>query len=638
MEKRKGLSDKAYKIKPGEQYIPYIPADQTMPELTTFSIVLGIILAIVFSAANAYLGLRVGMTVSASIPAAVASMAILRGILRRQSILENNMVQTIASSGESLAAGVIFTIPALFLWNQNPSILQISSIAIIGGFLGVLMMIPLRRFLIVEEHGNLPYPEGTACAEVLVAGEVGGVSARTVFSGLGIGAIYKLIADGFKLFPSEIEWLVPGYRTLIGADILPALLGVGFIIGPQIAAYMLAGAVLGWFGFIPLISHFGSYINEVIYPASKPIAELDAWGIWSFYLRYIGAGAVAFGGIVSLIKALPTIINAFRQSIGGFSLRDENEGKPRTDRDIPMKWVVLGTLLLIILIAFSPFIPVGVPGAILIALFGFFFVTVSSRIVGIVGSSSNPVSGMTIATLLFTTIIYKALGFTGMEGMIAAISVGGIICLAAANAGDTSQDLKTGFLVGSTPWKQQLGEFIGVLSSGLLIGYVLILLNEAYGFGSKELAAPQATLMKLVIEGVMEGNLPWPLVFTGFAAAAVVELFGIASLPFAVGLYLPIHLSVPIMIGGLIRGFLEKVTKSEEDLKRRVENGVLYASGLIAGEGVMGIIIAAFVAAGIDIAYGKNVLGQVGGLVAFIILSLTLISVAFRKVEEKEGA
>lgn len=635
MEEKKGLSKLAYGMAPGEEYIPYVPADKAMAEFTTFSLILGIILSIVFGAANAYLGLRVGMTVSASIPAAVVSMGIIRGILKRDSILENNMVQTIASAGESLAAGVIFTIPALFLWNTNPSIMRVSSIAIFGGILGVLMMIPLRRFLIVKEHGILPYPEGTACAEVLVAGEVGGVSARTVFEGLGLGALYKLIADGFNVFPSEIEWTIPGFKgAAIGGDILPALLGVGFIIGPTISAYMLAGAVLGWFAFIPLISHLGNYIPQAIYPASVPISELDHWGIWSFYLRYIGAGAVTFGGLVSLIKALPTIVNAFTQSISGFQVK-EGTGVLRTENDISMKWVLLGVLILIIAIAFSPLIPVGVLGAVLIVIFGFFFVTVSSRIVGIVGSSSNPVSGMTIATLLFTTVLFKLTGFSGMPGMIAAISVGGIICVAAAIAGDISQDLKTGFLVGATPRRQQLGEIVGVVASGLVIGFILIMLNNAYGFGSKDIPAPQATLMKMVIEGIMSGNLPWPLVFVGFGSAAVIELFGIASLPFAIGLYLPIHLSTPIMLGGIIRGILEKTEKSEETLKQRVEKGVLYSSGLIAGEGIMGILIAVLVAAKLDIAFGNDVLGKYGGLILFLVLTYTLIQKTFAKIAKK---
>lgn len=634
MEKKKKLSKQAYNGASGNEYTPYIAADQIIAEFTPFSFIVGIILAIVFGAANAYLGLRVGMTVSASIPAAVVSMGIVRGILKRDSILENNMVQTIASAGESLAAGVIFTLPALFLWKTNPSIMKISTIAIIGGVLGVLMMIPLRRFLIVKEHGVLPYPEGTACAEVLVAGEVGGVSAKTVFEGLGIGAFYKLLADGLKLFPSEIEWKIPGYKgSAIGGDILPSLLGVGFIIGPKIAAYMLSGAVLGWLVFIPLISHLGNYIPQAIYPASVPISELDHWGIWSYYLRYIGAGAVTFGGVVSLVKALPTIVNAFTQSVSGFSMKGENGSQRRTDDDLAMKWVLFGVLILIIIIAFSPLIPVGIVGAILIAIFGFFFVTVSSRIVGIVGSSSNPVSGMTIATLLFTTIIFKAIGFTGVEGMVASLSVGGIIAVAAAIAGDVSQDLKTGFLVGATPKRQQIGELIGVIVSGLVIGWILIMLNNAYGFGSKDLPAPQATLMKMVIEGIIEGNLPWALVFVGFGSAAVIELLGIPSLPFAIGLYLPIHLSTPIMLGGLIRGILERREKSDEVLKQKVERGVLYSSGLIAGEGIMGILIAALVAANIDIGIGNNVLGQWGGLVLFLIMMYTLIGKSFKKVE-----
>jgi putative OPT family oligopeptide transporter len=634
VEKKKKLSKQAYNGASGNEYTPYIAADQIIAEFTPFSFIVGIILAIVFGAANAYLGLRVGMTVSASIPAAVVSMGIVRGILKRDSILENNMVQTIASAGESLAAGVIFTLPALFLWKTNPSIMKISTIAIIGGVLGVLMMIPLRRFLIVKEHGVLPYPEGTACAEVLVAGEVGGVSAKTVFEGLGIGAFYKLLADGLKLFPSEIEWKIPGYKgAAIGGDILPSLLGVGFIIGPKIAAYMLSGAVLGWLVFIPLISHLGNYIPQAIYPASVPISELDHWGIWSYYLRYIGAGAVTFGGVVSLVKALPTIVNAFTQSVSGFSMKGENGSQRRTDDDLAMKWVLFGVLILIIIIAFSPLIPVGIVGAILIAIFGFFFVTVSSRIVGIVGSSSNPVSGMTIATLLFTTVIFKAIGFTGVEGMVASLSVGGIIAVAAAIAGDVSQDLKTGFLVGATPKRQQIGELIGVVVSGLVIGWILIMLNNAYGFGSKDLPAPQATLMKMVIEGIIEGNLPWALVFVGFGSAAVIELLGIPSLPFAIGLYLPIHLSTPIMLGGLIRGILERREKSDEVLKQKVERGVLYSSGLIAGEGIMGILIAALVAANIDIGIGNNVLGQWGGLVLFLIMMYTLIGKSFKKVE-----
>jgi len=628
---RRGLSDAAYRpMKPGEEYIPFVPAEKVMPEFTVTAIVLGLILSIIFGAANAYLGLKVGMTVSASIPAAVISMAIIRGILRRESILENNIVQTIASSGESTAAGVIFTIPALFLWGIPPKMITITLIAILGGFLGVLCMIPLRRFLIAKEHGILTYPEGTACAEVLVAGEVGGLGAKTVFAGLGVGGFYKLLADGLRLFPSEIEWEIPGFKgAAIGGDILPALLGVGFIIGPQVAAYMLAGAVLSWLGFIPLISYFGEHITTPLFPATVTIKELGYWGIWTKYIRYIGAGAVAAGGIITLIKSIPTIVRVFKESVGGFKFGFAH-GVKRTDQDLPMSFVLIGILVLVIIIAFLPQFPVGFMGALLIAIFGFLFVTVSSRIVGIVGSSSNPVSGMTIATLLFTTIIFKAMGYSGTQGMAVALTVGSIICLAAANAGDTSQDLKTGFLVGSTPWRQQIGEFIGVASAALVIGYVLVLLDKAYGFGTKALAAPQANVMKLVIEGIMNGNLPWDLVFIGAASAIVVELFGIASLPFAVGLYLPIHLSTPIMVGGLVRWALERFEKSEEILKEKVETGVLYASGLIAGEGVMGIIIAIPAALGITWGFEKTPFGNFGGLLFFALLTATLVWYAFK--------
>ncbi|MDI6601488.1 MAG: oligopeptide transporter, OPT family [Thermoanaerobacteraceae bacterium] len=628
--KKKGLSEQAFrKLNPGEEFMPYVPASKIVPEFTVLSVIIGIILSIVFGAANAYLGLRVGMTVSASIPAAVVSMAIIRGIMGRNSILENNMVQTIASAGESLAAGAIFTIPALFMWGENPDILTITLITFLGGAIGILCMIPLRRFLIVDEHGNLPYPEGTACAEVLVAGEVGGVNASTVFAGLGIGAIFKYIADGLKLFPSEIEWQIKGWKNAaIGGDAFPSLLGVGFIIGPNISAYMLAGAVLGWLGFIPLISMFGG--ESVIYPGTVPISQMDYWGIWSTYVRYIGAGAVATGGIISLVKSIPTIINAFSSSLGGFKDASKS-GKSRIDTDLPMNIVLICFAVIIVAIAFLPQIPVGIMGAILVAVFGFFFVTVSSRLVGIVGSSSNPVSGMTIATLLFTTIIFKAIGFSGTSGMVAALSVGAVICTAAAIAGDISQDLKTGYLVGATPWRQQIGEIIGVAASAAVIGYILVLLNNTYTFGSKELGAPQATIMMLVVQGIMNANLPWGLVFAGAASAVVIELFGFASLPFAIGLYLPIHTSVPIMVGGLVRGILDRSEKNAEVLKQKVENGVLYSSGLIAGDALVGIIMAFFASIGVTIGFDSPVTGKYVTLLFFLALMYTLVRYAFRK-------
>ncbi len=628
---KKGLPEGAYGLKPGQVYVPYVPSDKFMPEFTATSIILSIILTIVFGAANAYLGLKVGMTVSAAIPAAVISMAILRGVMRRKSILENNMVQVIASAGEALAAGAIFTIPALFLWGENPSLIEMSLLTFVGGILGVLFMIPLRRYLIVKEHGKLTYPEGTACAEVLVAGEEGGAGAGIIFIGGAVGLLFKFLGDGLKLFPTEIEWEIPGFTgAAIGADVYPALLGVGFIIGPQVSAYMLAGAVLGWLCLIPAITFFGSGNLVPIFPATVAIAELGYWGVWSNYIKYIGAGAVATAGIISLIKSLPIIVGSFMEAVKGFTVKG-NENVPRVDKDINPKWLLVGIAVIIIAIAVLPQFKVGFIGAILIAIFGFFFVTVSSRIVGLVGSSSNPVSGMTIAALLLTTIIMKSAGYSGISGMIAALCVGAIICTAAAIAGDTSQDLKTGYLLGATPWKLQVGQFIGVTVSAITIGFVMLMLNSAYGFGSKELAAPQASLMKMVIEGIMNGNLPWDLVFIGGAASIMIELFGIPSLPVSIGLYLPIHLSTPIMAGGLIRWALEKIEKREEVRKNKEEAGILYASGLIAGEGLMGVIIAALAYFDIKYAVAGAPLGKYGALGLFIIVAISLIYYTFRK-------
>lgn len=643
------------KEKGGNEYIPFVPSDKIMPEMTKTSIILGILLSIIFGAANAYLGLKVGMTISASIPAAVISMGIIRGVMKKESILENNMVQTIGSAGESLASGAVFTLPALFIWSKqwglgSPNLLKITLIAFCGGILGVLFMVPLRKALIVNEHGTLPYPEGTACAEVLLAGEKGGSKSKTVFAGLGIGALYKFIADGFKLFPTRVETKIPGYKgAAVGMDTLPALLGVGFIIGAKISAYMLAGAIVGWLVLIPLITQIGSIANITMYPATVPISQLGASGIWHNYIRYVGAGAVAFGGIISLVKALPLIVKTFKSAVHNYKDGVGGDSSVRTDTDMPMKFVLYGVLLIILLIMFSPWIPVGICGAILIAVFGFFFATVSSRLVGIVGSSSNPVSGMTIATLLITAIIFKVTGKVGQEGMMATLIVGSIICIVAAMAGDTSQDLKTGFLVGATPKKQQYGEIIGAIAAALTIGVVLVLLDSAYEFGSTELAAPQATLMKLVIEGVMGGNLPWALVFTGVGIGVAVELLGIPVLPFAVGLYLPIHLSTPIMIGGLLRGILEKSKDKENVKKEKIEGGLLYGSGLIAGEGLIGILIAvlAVIKVGKDaagdsitaasiIAFGHGKLGQIGALVMFGLLILSLIKVSFGKKVESE--
>ena len=632
-----------------QEFKPYIPADKVLPELTPVSIILGIILAVIFGGANAYLGLRVGMTVSASIPAAVISMGIIRVILRRDSILENNIVQTIGSAGESVAAGAIFTLPTLFMWANeeggvNPSLMEIALIALIGGIMGILFMIPLRSALIVQEHGTLPYPEGQACAEVLVAGEEGGSKAGTVFAGLGIAAVYKFITDGLKVFPSEVDFEIKSYKgSGVGMDVLPALLGVGYICGAQVSSYLLAGGTIAWFVIMPLIALFGG--DAILYPATEPISSLGTWGIWKNYVRYIGAGAVAAGGIISLIKSLPLIVTTFAQAMKGYGKKKGSDD--RLSKDIPMNLVILGIGILAIAMWLIPAIPVNFIGAIIIIVFGFFFATVSSRMVGLVGSSNNPVSGMAIATLLIATILLKASGNIGMQGMVASIAVGSVICIIAALAGDTSQDLKTGYLLGATPYKQQIGELIGVISSAVAIGGVLYFLNAAWGYGSTELPAPQATLMKMVVEGVMGGDLPWTLVFAGVGIAIVVEILRIPVLPFAVGLYLPIHLSTPMMVGGVIRYFFDKKKKvsSEEERKEKVENGVLYSSGLIAGEGLVGILLAVFAiipwkdaslgdAINLKDRFGIN-LGNIGGLIFFAILCITLILFINKKKKVK---
>ncbi|MBQ1941421.1 MAG: oligopeptide transporter, OPT family [Selenomonadaceae bacterium] len=612
-----------------ETFKPYIPAEQSPLELTKVSIIVGVLLAVVFGAANAYLGLRVGMTISASIPAAVISMAVIRVLLRRDSILENNMVQTIGSAGESIAAGCIFTLPAIFMWSKEwgaevPSIAEIALIAFIGGCLGVFFMVPLRKALIVKEHGVLPYPEGTACAEILLAGEDKGSSAKTIFAGLGIAAVYKFIADGLKIFPSEIAYTVERFKgSEIGMDVLPALLGVGYICGYRVAATMFAGGLIMWFCILPCIAFYG--VNETVFPAAKAIGEMVPAALWSSYGRYIGAGALATGGIISLLKSLPLIIDTFKKSIKSFS---SAAGVLRTDTDLSMKVLIPGIIVMIVLMVAAPIIPINALGAVLVVIFGFFFATVSSRIVGIVGSSNNPVSGMTIASLLFISIIFVMNGQADHAAMIAIIAIGSIICVVAALSGDTSQDLKTGYILGATPVKQQIGEIIGVVASALTVGCVLYLLDAAWGYGSKELAAPQATLMKMIVEGVITANLPWDLIMMGAALAVAVEILGIPVLAFAIGLYLPIYLTAPLFVGGVIRAFYENKKKfaSEEAKTGALNNGILLGSGMIAGEGIVGIILAVLAALNIDTDMsGVLDLGQLGGLAAFILLVVVMI-------------
>ncbi len=633
------------------EFKPYIPAEKITPELTITSIIMGVILAVVFGAANAYLGLRVGMTVSASIPAAVIAMGVIRVVMRKNSILESNMVQTIGSAGESLAAGAIFTLPALFLWAKEgkmdePNLIEITLIALLGGLLGVFFMIPLRNALIVREHGTLPYPEGKACAEVMLAGEDGGSKASTVFAGMGFAAFFKFIVDGLKIVPGEVS--VSGPRKLypgsIGTQIYPAVMSVGYICGPRISSYMFAGGVLSWLILIPIIVIFGE--TTVMFPSvDATIGEMyntgGASAIWSSYIRYIGAGALAAGGIISLIKSLPLIVSTFKGALGGFSVGGGS--KARTEQDINTKIVLIAILILTLLVWLVPAIPVPLIGAVIVVIFGFFFATVSSRMVGLVGSSNNPVSGMSIATLLIATLVLKLMGNAGYKGMETAIAIGSIICIVTAIAGDTSQDLKTGYILGATPKKQQIGELIGVGASALAIGGTLYLLNSAWGFGGEELAAPQATLMKTVVEGIMQGNLPWGLILIGVFIAIVVELIGIPVLPFAIGVYLPVQLNACIMVGGIIRLFFDKI-KNEKRRNRVTNDGILFCSGMIAGEGLIGILLAVFAVVGIDKAVdlsGKlgipSTVSNIGSLLVFGLVILSLLGFsAFKKDKNKD--
>lgn len=554
------------------------------------------------------------------------------------------MVQTIGSAGESLAAGAIFTMPALFLWAEDglcdmPSLVEITLIALCGGILGVLFMIPLRNALIVKEHATLLYPEGTACAEVLLAGEEGGANASTVFSGMGLAAIFKLVVDGIKVIPADVAAEFRAFKGELGMEVYPALLGVGYIVGPRIASYMFVGSLIGWMVLIPLICLFGA--NTWMYPADAGVtigqlyAEGGASGIWGSYVRYIGAGAIATGGIISLIKSLPLIITTFRDSMKSMK-GSKNTSDARTAQDLPMNTVLIGIVAMILIIWLVPAIPVNILGAAIIVVFGFFFATVSSRMVGLIGSSNNPVSGMAIATLLIATIAIKASGDSGITGMTGAIAIGSVICIVAAIAGDTSQDLKTGYLLGATPKRQQIGELVGVVASGLAIGGVLYLLNTAYGYGGAEVPAPQATLMKMIVEGIMGGNLPWNLVFIGVFLALGLEILRIPVMPFAIGLYLPIYLNATIMIGGVVRLLMDSRKNVDEKTKERQStDGTLYCAGMIAGEGLVGIALAILTVFGVSLDLsGKVNLGNIGGVVLMVLMILSLLKFSLWKKQK----
>lgn len=598
------LSEPKTEAAPKTDFKPYIAASDLMPEFTPKAIILGSMFGLIFGASTVYMGLKVGLTVSASIPIAVLAISIFKKF-GRSTILENNIVQTIGSAGESVAAGVVFTVPALLFLSGGMDYFQyfqIFTLALLGGVLGVIFMVPLRRSLIVKEHGNLVYPEGTACADVLIAGEKGGSMAKKVFLGLGIAFLYKLMMSVFGFWKdtpaigTSNKSIYP--NATVPAEISPELLGVGYVIGFRQSAILVAGGLLSYLVFIPLITLFGDAMTTVLKPAGKLVSEMGVSDIRNSFVRYIMAGAVTAGGIITMIKTFPMLVSSLRDSIAdlrGTKDRSANSKRDRTQWDLPITFTIGGALLLIVIIAILPNMP-GTMGSrigagVLIVVFGFLFVTVSSRIVGIIGSSNNPISGMTIATLMGTCLVFIGMGWTGAVYEPIAIVVGAIVCIAAANAGATSQDLKTGYLVGATPIKQQYGLIIGVVVSSIIIGFTVLLLHNTLKIGSEAVPAPQATLMATVIKGLLNQELPWGFVIIGMAIAVVVELCGVRSLGFAVGAYLPLSTTVPIFVGGLVKHFVDKVNNKggEED---ETGPGILFASGLIAGGALMGIVIA----------------------------------------------
>lgn len=607
--RRHGLDPDAYRpIPEGRSYRPYVPASEGPVEFSIRSVGAGILFGVLFGAANAYLGLRSGLTISTSIPVAVLTVALFRALRaagQETGILEANLSQTIGSASSSVASGVIFTLPALFLWGLDPDLLQMTLLAMCGGLLGVLFMVPLRRLLIEGEHGKLPYPEGMACAEVLVAADAGGARARPVFHGLGVGAGLKALTGLLHAVPEQVSVRLPLLpKAQVGTEVSGALFGVGYILGPWIAGVMVGGALLSWLVLIPAIAWWGQALGEPLYPETvKTIAAMEPAEIWTRYVRYIGAGAVATGGLLTLVRSLPMMRESFR--MGTAELRDrlgggDNDEQPRTARDLPLTWVGVGAGIVLLAMAFVPTVFGRLPdaavrpvAALLVVVFAFFFVTVSSRIVGLVGVTSNPTSGMTIASLLGTSALFYAAGWTDDLGKAAALTVGCVVAIAASIAGDTSQDLKTGFLLGATPRRQQIGELVGVLTSAVFVCLTLIVLDGSYGFGTTELPAPQATLMMLVIEGVLEANLPWAFVGMGVVLALIAEAARVPSLPFAVGIYLPVATMVPVFVGGVTRRLLERGSAGVDEAESRRERGVLLGSGLVGGTGLFGVAIAA---------------------------------------------
>lgn len=623
----------------------YVSAGSFDSELSVASLILGVLISVIFGAANAYLGLRVGLTISASIPAAVISMSVMHFLLRRSSVLESNMVQTIGSAGESLAAGVVFVLPAFFMMktegmvNENPSLLTVTALALCGGILGVLFMIPLREALIVREHCNLPFPEGKACAEVLLVGKDRASSSSGIFFGIAFSTVAKFLIDGFKVVSDTIAVNLKFLTTKVSSEVYPSLISVGYICGLRVSLIMLAGGFIGWLVLIPLIVQFGD--ASIIVPSKLAVSQVYAEGgadaIWKNYIRYIGAGTVAVGGVISILKSLPLIVRTFYSTIKS-AIKGSLSTDPR-NKDLDIKVVGLIVLAVLFAMHFIPQVQIPLVGVLLVVIFGLFFSTVTSKMTGLVGSTNNPISGMTIATIIVASGILRSLGYTGTSAMMVVLSIGAIVCIISAIAGDTSQDLNTGYLVGATPRKQQIGELIGVVFSALSIGYILLLLNEAWKFGSDTIPAPQATLMKLIAQGGIHGDLPWTLIFIGGAVSVAFELAGINSIPMAIGLYLPLEITAPLAFGGCVRAIVDYIknnaknkkaennnsTIKKEESENNANGAVLFCSGIIAGEGLVGILLAVFAVVGFNIDFSSRLNLGIAGSVLLLLLTLALI-------------
>lgn len=657
---------------------PFIPADMKVKEFTLKSVLLGAFFGVIFGMATVYLALKAGLTVSASIPIAVIAISLGRKLFKT-TILENNIIQTTGSAGESIAAGVVFTLPG-FLFLSDPTsadyfnYITIMIIAMFGGMLGTLMMVPLRRSLIVKEHGTLPYPEGTACASVLKAGEKGGDLAKTAFLGMGFALAYAILQKIFHVIAEVPEYATKMYHKAFPAarvhgEITPEYMGVGYIIGPRISGILVAGGVMSAFVLIPLlaslvpadvifdqINKLGLKPAKFGWDAATHTFANPSEAIYRAYIRQIGAGAVAAGGFITLIKTIPTIISSFKESIGGVKNAGGDASVARTEKDLNIKWVLYGSLALVAIVAILPMIPgQGIVSklllGVLIVIFGAFFVTVSSRIVGLIGSSNNPISGMTIATIMATCLVFLGVGWSGKAYEPMALVVGGMICVAAANAGATSQDLKTGYIVGATPRYQQLALFVGAIVSAIVVGFTIKYMDTptsklaAQGIQhaiGEEYAAPQATLMATLIKGIMGHNLDWNFVLVGVFIAIFMELCGIKALSFAVGSYLPLSTTLPIFIGGFIRGVVDKRYKGEKDEEEDLRKGNLFATGLVAGGALAGVLYAILkvpfekglesISLEHQVSNGLGAAGyQVLGVICFAAMGFTLYRVAMSK-------